>query len=90
MEGSLPGPQVRNTIVTMSVATGRIRGGQVVLEGEGGPLPEGRRVLVVIEGEEEGLHLDDDSIRELREAQQEVRQGNFVTGEALLGELDQK
>lgn len=72
----------------MSVATGRIRGGQVVLEGEGEPLPEGKRVVVVIEGEEEGVQLDEESLRELREAQAEIRLGHFITEQQMLDELD--
>jgi hypothetical protein len=71
----------------MSVAIGRIRGGQVVVEGEGAPLPEGRRVTLVID-DEEGFHLDEASQRELLEAMAEIERGEFVTEEQLEAELD--
>ena len=72
----------------MSVATGFIRGGQLVLEGEQEPLPEGRRFTVVIEDEGKGFRLDESSIVALREAQAEIRRGNFITEEQVLKELD--
>ncbi len=72
----------------MSIAIGRIRGGQVVVEGEGEPLPEGCRVMIVIEDEGEGFHLDDASQKELLEAMAELDRGNFVTEEQLDAELD--
>jgi len=66
----------------MRVVRGKVVGGQVVLEGE--PLPEGSRLVVYAEDEEGGFHLDEDSIRELLEAQAEIRRGNFVTAEDVL------
>lgn len=77
------------TMRKMSVAIGRIRSGQVVVEGDGEPLPEGRRVTLVIEDEEVGFHLDEASIRALREAQAEIRRGNYATEEQVLKELDE-
>jgi hypothetical protein len=68
------------------VARGKIVRGQVVLEGQ--PLPEGATVLVYLEEEAEGFHLDEDSIRELLGAQAEIRRGNFVNAETVLGDLD--
>jgi hypothetical protein len=58
----------------------------VVLEGE--PLPEGARVMVYAEDEEGGFHLDEDSIRELLEAQAEIWRGNFITAEDVMRELE--
>ena len=72
----------------MSVATGRILGGQVVLDGDPEPLPEGRRVTLVIDDEEEGFHLDAESIRLLREAQADIRKGKFFTEEEILKDLE--
>jgi hypothetical protein len=72
----------------MSVAIGRVRGGQVVVEGEGGPLPEGRRVTLVIDDDDEGFNLDEESQRELVEAMAEMDRGEFVTQEQLDAELD--
>jgi hypothetical protein len=72
----------------MSVAIGRVRGGQVVVEGEGQPLPEGRRVTLVIDDEDEGFHLDAESQRELLEAMAELDRGESVSEEQLDAELD--
>jgi hypothetical protein len=71
----------------MRVARGKVVGGKVVLDGE--PLPEGARVTVYAEEEQDGFHLDEASIRELLEAQAEVRRGNFVTVDDVLNELEQ-
>jgi hypothetical protein len=70
----------------MSVATGIIRDGQLVVEGEG-PLPEGRRFTLVIDDEEKGFHLDEQSQQELLEAMAEIERGDFVTKEQVLAEL---
>lgn len=59
-----------------------------MLEGEQEPLPEGRRFTVVIEDEGKGFRLDESSIVALREAQAEIRRGNFITEEQVLKELD--
>jgi hypothetical protein len=69
----------------MRIARGKVVRGQVVLEGE--PLPEGSSVLVCAEEDGEGFHLDEDSIRELLEAQAEIRRGNFVSAQDVLAEL---
>ena len=73
----------------MSIATGVIRGGQLQVEGDHEPLPEGRRFTVVIEDEGKGFHLDEASVRSLREAQAEIRGGNFVTEEQMLKDLEE-
>ena len=70
----------------MSVATGIIRDGQLVVEGEG-ELPEGRRFVVVIDDAEKGFHLDEQSQQELLEAMAEIERGEFVTEEQALAEL---
>ena len=72
----------------MSVATGIIRDGQLVLQGEEEPLPEGRRFTVLIEDDEEGFELDEESVKLLLESQKKIRRGDFVTGEEMLKELD--
>ena len=69
----------------MRVARGKVVQGQVLLEGE--PLPEGSTVLVYVDDDSDGFHLDEDSIRELLAAQNEIRRGNFVTADALLDQL---
>ena len=70
----------------MRIVRGKVVGGQVVLEGD--PLPEGSQVIVYAEDEKGGFRLDEASIRELLEAQAEIRHGNFVTAEDVLRELE--
>ncbi len=70
---------------SMRVAKGKVIHGQVVLEGQA--LPEGAEVVVYVE-DEGGFHLDDDSLRELVDAQAEIRRGHFVTADAVLAELE--
>ena len=59
----------------------------MVLEGQD-PLPDRRRFTVVIEDAGKGFHLDETSVAALREAQAEIRRGNFVSEEQVLKELD--
>jgi hypothetical protein len=73
----------------MSVATGVIRGGKLVLEGDEEPLPEGRRFTVVIDDDESGARVDAEQLRLLLEAQAEIRAGKSVSAEEMLAELDQ-
>ncbi len=73
----------------MSIAIGRIVDGRIVVEGEGKPLPEGRRVTVIIEDGEEGFRLDEASLKLLLEAQAEIRNGHWVSEEQLDAELDE-
>jgi hypothetical protein len=73
---------------SMSLATGRIRGGQLVLDGEPDPLPEGKRFTLVIDDEEDDAPLDAESIRLLREAQADIRKGKFFTEEEILKDLE--
>ena len=70
----------------MRVARGKVVGGQVIVEGQ--PLPEGSSVMVYLDDEADGFHLDEDSIRELLAAQADIRKGNFVSGEDVLRELE--
>ena len=69
----------------MRIVRGKVVKGQVVVEGE--PLPEGSRVTVYADDDAAGFHLDEESIRELLEAQAEIRRGNFVSAEDVLSEL---
>jgi hypothetical protein len=73
----------------MSVATGIIRGGKLVLEGEDQVLPEGRRFTVVIDEDDAGTRVDSERLRLLLEAQAEIRSGRSVSAEEMLAELDQ-
>lgn len=69
----------------MRVARGKVVDGKVVLEGE--PLPEGAEVMVYAEDETTGFTLDDASLRELLQAQTEIRRGNFIGVDDVLSEL---
>lgn len=70
----------------MRVATGRIVHGQVVLENEGPPLPEGQRVTLVIQ-DDEGWALDEASTRELVDAMAECDRGEVVSAEEVFAAL---
>lgn len=73
----------------MSVAIGVIRHGQLVLEGDEKRLPEGKRVTVLIEDDDEaGFHLSEEQLKALLEAQASIRRGEFVNMEQMLKELD--
>lgn len=63
----------------MRVASGKVVGNTVVVEGE--PLPEGRHVLVYLEDHADGWALDESSTQELREAIAEADKGDFVSPE---------
>ncbi len=69
----------------MRVLRGKVIGGQVVVEGE--PLREGAQVTVYEEDPDGGFQLDEESLRELLEAQAEIRRGNFVSADDVLSEL---
>lgn len=71
----------------MGVTTGIIRDGQLIVDSGGEPLPEGRRFTVIIDDEEKGFHLDEQSQQELLDAMAEIERGDFVTKEQVLAEL---
>ena len=75
-------------MASMSVATGRILGGQFVLDGEPEPLPEGKRFTVVIDDDEEDVPLTAEQVRLLRAAQAGIRKGKFFTEEEILKDLE--
>jgi hypothetical protein len=74
--------------VAMSLATGIIRDGQLVLEGEQEPLPEGRRFTMLIEGDEPVFELTPDQVKLLLESQAKIRRGEFFTTKQILEDLD--
>jgi len=69
----------------MRVATGKIMGGKVVLEGE--PWEEGTMVTVLGSGDEEAVELSPEEENELLEAIAEADAGDFISGEQVLREL---
>lgn len=73
-------------ITSMRVLRGKVIDGQVVVEG--GPLPEGSEVTVYADDADGGFHLDEGSIRELLEAQAEIRSGNYVRADEVVEDLD--
>jgi len=69
----------------MRVATGRVEGGKVVLEGEA--WEEGTRVTVLAEGPEEIVERSPEEEADLLEAIAEADTGDFISGEQFLKEL---
>jgi hypothetical protein len=69
----------------MRVATGKIMGGKVVLEGD--PWEEGTMVTVLASGDEETVALSPEEEEELLEAIAEADAGDFISGEQVLREL---
>jgi len=70
----------------MRVATGKLMGGKIVLEGEP-PWEEGTMVTVLGLGDEETVELSPEEEEELLEAIAEADAGDFVSGEQVLREL---
>jgi hypothetical protein len=69
----------------MRVATGKVMGGKIVLEGE--PWEEGTMVTVLGSGDEETVELSPEEEKELLEAIAEADAGDFISGEQVLREL---
>jgi hypothetical protein len=69
----------------MKVATGRVVGGKVVLEGE--PLPEGSVVTVVAREDDETFEVSPEEERALLEAIAQADRGQVVSWEQLREQL---
>ncbi|HEV7509029.1 MAG TPA: hypothetical protein VGS07_29405 [Thermoanaerobaculia bacterium] len=69
----------------MRVATGKVMGGKIVLEGD--PWEEGTMVTVLASGDEEAVELSPEEEEELLEAIAEADAGDFISGEQVLREL---
>jgi len=69
----------------MRVATGKVMGGKIVLEGE--PWEEGTMVTVLAPDDEETVELSPEEEEELLEAIAEADAGDFISGEQVLREL---
>ncbi len=73
----------------MSIATGVVKHGQLVLEGDDEPLPEGRRFTVLIDDDDDGEgELTAEQVKMLLDAQARIRAGDFVTLEQMLKDID--
>lgn len=70
----------------MRMATGKVVGGKVVVEGE--PFKEGSTVTVLAPDSDESFDLSPEDGAELARRMAEVRKGNFVDGDELLRNLD--
>jgi hypothetical protein len=70
----------------MRMATGKVVGGKVVVEGD--PLEEGSTVTVLAREGDETFELSPADEAELARRMAEVRKGNFVDGDELLRNLD--
>lgn len=69
----------------MRVATGKVVGGKVVLEGE--PLPEGSVVTVVARDDDETFDVSPDDERALLAAMAQADRGQVVSWEELREQL---
>ena len=72
----------------MRVATGKVVGGRVVVEGE--PLAEGTIVAVVVPEDEKAFELGPGEEIELLTAMEQVRRGEVVDGDELIRELGER
>ncbi len=69
----------------MKLATGRVVGGKVVIEGE--PLQEGATVTVLAHEDNETFELGPQEEAELLHAIEQVKNGKFVDGDEFFGRL---
>lgn len=68
----------------MRVATGKVVGSTVVVDGE--PLPDGSRLAIYVE-EADGFSLDEGSKRGIEEAMAQLERGEAVTPEEVFARL---
>jgi hypothetical protein len=71
----------------MKLATGKVVGGKIVVEGE--PLEEGATVTILAQEDDETFQVGPREEAELIRRMQEMRQGHFVDGDELLRELEE-
>ena len=69
----------------MTMVTGKVIDGKVVVEGD--PLPDGATVRVLIPNRSGAYELSDEQRAELQEAIAEIERGEFMTGDELLAPI---
>jgi redox-sensitive bicupin YhaK (pirin superfamily) len=74
-------------MLVMRIMTGTVTDGRIVVEGEA--LTEGEHVTVLRREGNEMFHVSPEEKRQLLEAIEQAKQGNFVDSEELLAELDE-
>ena len=72
----------------MRVVSGKVVDGKVVVEGD--PLEEGAMVTVLAQEDEEDFELTAEQEALLLKAIEEADQGDFIDGDQLLKELDER
>jgi hypothetical protein len=72
----------------MRVVTGKVVEGKVVVEGD--PLEEGSTVTVLAQDDDEDFELTAEQEALLLEAIEEADQGDFIDGDQLLKQLDER
>ncbi len=72
----------------MRVVSGKVVDGKVVVEGD--PLEEGAMVTVLAQEDEEDFGLTAEQEALLLKAIEEADQGDFIDGDQLLKELDER
>lgn len=71
----------------MKLATGKVIGGKIVVEGE--PLEEGSTVTILAQEGDEHFQVGPRDEAELLRRMEEMKRGNFVDGDEFLRNLDQ-
>jgi hypothetical protein len=72
----------------MRVVTGKVVEGKVVVEGD--PLEEGSTVTVLAQDDDEDFELTAEQEALLLKAIEEADQGDFIDGDQLLKQLDER
>ena len=72
----------------MRVVSGKVVDGKVVVEGD--PLEEGAMVTVLAQEDDEDIELTAEQEALLLKAIEEADQGDFIDGDQLLKELDER
>ena len=72
----------------MKVITGTVVNGKIVVEGD--PLEEGSTVTVLAQEDDEDFELNAEQEALLLKAIEEANRGDFIDGDQLLKELDER
>ena len=71
----------------VKIATGTVKHGQIIVEGQ--PFAEGEKVTVLGLDETQSFHVSPEEKRRLLQSIAQANRGEFVDGDELLAELDE-